>query len=113
MPVQYDAVELSVQFEAFKACSGLEPQPLFKLWRPLFNIWRPRVKPTVTLILLTTKASLVDEQCMKWLKRGRRGSIDGIRPEMTRYGGQLVKRYCDPNNCMLAERFPERLSVAL
>lgn len=104
-------VELSAQFEAFRALMGAQlaqgtgsppPSGVSDLCTP----------GAACLNAHITAAELRD--CIKRLKRGKSPGVDGILAEMIKDGGDLLETcLLWLFNCMLASHFPERLSVGL
>ena len=103
-------VELSAQFEAFRALLGAEPLPA--PGRPAV----PGVSTPGSDDACLNKDITFDEpcSCIKRLKRGKSPGIDGIVADMIKDGGDLLKQcLLWFFNCMLAGHFPERLFVGL
>ena len=103
-------VELSAQFEAFRALMGAEPLPA-----PERHAAPGVPNPDADNTCLN-KDITFDElcSCIKRLKRGKSPGIDGILADMIIDDGDLVQScLLWMFNCMLAGHFPERLSVGL
>ena len=103
-------VELSAQFEAFRALMGAKPQPAPQ--RPADS----GVSTSNPDDACLNKDITADElsQCIKRLKRGKSPGSDGILADMIKDGGDLMRQcLLWLFNCMLASHFPERLSVGL
>ena len=103
-------VELSAQFEAFRALMGAEPQPAPQ--RPADS----GVSTSCPDDACCNQDITADElsQCIKRLKRGKSPGNDGILADMIKDGGDLVQQcLLWLFNCMLASHFPECLSVGL
>ena len=103
-------VELSAQFEAFRALMGAEPQPAPQ--RPADS----GVSTSCPDDACCNQDITADElsQSIKRLKRGKSPGNDGILAAMIKDGGDLVQQcLLWLFNCMLASHLPERLSVGL
>ncbi len=103
-------VELSAQFEAFRALMGAKPLPAPE--RPAV----PGVSTPDSGDACLNEDINFDElcSCIKRLKRGKSPGIDGVLAGMIKDGGDLVKHsLLWLFNCMLAGHFPKRLSVGL
>ena len=95
-------VELSAQFEAFRALMGAEPLPAPER-HAASGV--STSDPDDAL----NKDITLDElcSCIKRLKRGKSPGMDGVLQDMIKDGGELVKQsLLWLFNCMLAGHFP-------
>ena len=103
-------VELSAQFEAFRALIGAESQPAPQ--RPA-DSGVSTLCPDDTCLNQDITADELSQR-IKRLKRGKSPGNDGILADMIEDGGDLMQQcLLWLFNCMLASHFPERLSVGL
>ena len=103
-------VELSAQFEAFRALMGAEPQPAPQ--RPADSGLSTSCSDDAYLNQDITADEL--SQCIKCLKRGKSPGNDGILADMIKDAGDLVQQcLLWLFNCMLASHFPEHLLQAV
>ena len=102
-------VELSAQFEAFRALTGAEPQPAPQL----ADSGVSTSCPDDTCLNQDITADELSQR-IESLKRGKSPGNDGILADMIKDGGDLMQQcLLWLFNCMLASHFPERLSVGL
>lgn len=103
-------VELSAQFEAFRALMGAKPQPAPQ--RPADSGVSTSCPDDACLNQDITADEL--NRCIKRLKHGKSPGNDGTLADIIKDGGDLVQQcLLWLFNCTLASHFPERLSIGL
>ena len=104
-------VELTAQFEAFRALMGA--QPAQGTARPTTSGVSTSCPPDVECLNWNITADEL-RAMIKRLKPGKSPGIDRILAEMIKDGGDVLEScLLWLFNCMLASHFPERLSVGL